>query len=151
MNKMKSLILKYYFMYHEIIMYLIFGGLATGFNIISYMLLSKLGLDTWVANALAWAFSVLFAYYCNRKWVFKSHKKGKGLWKEFNSFVMCRALTGVIDEIIVVIGVDYIYAIYLMPFEAAQWGVLVKVISNLIVIILNYVFSVFWIFKKKRM
>ncbi len=64
--------------YEELVLYVICGGLTTLVNIVVYGLCADiLGIFYLVSNFIAWALSVLFAYVTNRKWVFKSKKRGK--------------------------------------------------------------------------
>lgn len=134
MKKLWNLFLKY----REAITYLFFGGLTTVINIAVYYICAAIGMSTAIANAIAWILSVLFAYITNRIWVFRSHSSGKALMKEFGSFVACRVATGVLDEIIMIVGVDVL----------GIWGLGVKVFANILVIILNYVFSKLLIFRR---
>ena len=145
MQKLKSLFLKY----REQIAYLFFGGVTTLVNIAAYALLSRVGLSTGVANAIAWVLSVLVAYVTNRLWVFESKSRGAAAAKEFLSFVACRLGTGLMDEAIMVLGVDRLGPL-VAPNHMALWGLGVKVFSNILVIVLNYVFSKLFIFKKKE-
>ena len=126
--------------YREQITYLFFGGVTTLVNIACYGALSALGLSTALANAVAWVVSVLTAYFTNRRWVFESRSRGAAAAREFVSFVACRIATGVLDEAIMVLGVDHLHL----------WGLGVKVFSNVLVIVLNYVFSKLIIFRGKR-
>lgn len=144
-GRLKSLFLKY----REQIAYLFFGGVTTLVNIASYALLSRVGLSTGVANAIAWVLSVLVAYVTNRRWVFDSHSRGAAAAKEFSSFVACRLGTGLLDEAIMVLGVDRLGPV-VAPNHMALWGLGVKVFSNILVIVLNYVFSKLFIFRKKE-
>ena len=146
MNKLKSLILKY----REPLAYLFFGGVTTLVNIASFALLMRAGLATGVANAIAWVLSVLTAYFTNRRWVFDSRAHGAAALREFATFVACRVGTGLLDEAIVVLGVDRLGPAILPADRQALWALGVKVFSNVLVILLNYVFSKLFIFKKKE-
>ena len=134
-NNMKSLFKKY----REQISYLFFGGVTTVVNIVTYWLLAKLGLSTGLANGIAWVLSVLVAYVTNRVWVFESKSRGLDAVKECAWFFACRLATGVLDEGIMILGVD----------RLGLWGLGVKVFANVLVIVLNYVFSKLLIFRKK--
>ena len=83
--------------------------------------------------------SVLFAYWTNRSFVFKSHTTGQEMLKEFWAFVSGRIATGVLD-----------FAIMYIMIANNSNDNLAKLISNIIVIIANYVFSKLWIFKKDK-
>lgn len=148
MNTIKRLFCKY----REAILYVFFGGLTTLINIIVYGACTQLlHLSTGVSNALAWVLSVLFAYFTNRKWVFESAaRQPRELLREFSSFVSCRLGTGVMDQIIMVLGVDVLGARFIPAAYADLWSMGLKVASNVLVIILNYVFSKLIIFRKKE-
>ncbi len=136
MTKIKELISKY----DEVIGYLIFGGLTTVVNIIVFYLFdSILGVHYLVANALAIIVSILFAFFTNKKYVFKSSTPTFQLWlKEFSLFVSFRLLSAVFDMgsmWLLVDGLDF----------DANWA---KIITQFIVVVLNYAFSKFFIFKQ---
>ena len=128
--------------YKQQINYLIFGGLTTLINIVTYIVFYDiLALSNLFSNMMAWIFSVLFAYVTNKLWVFESKTNGfSALLKELSSFVGCRLATGVLDIVIMYVGVD----ILLLS------GTLMKLFSNVIVIILNYVLSKILIFSKSN-
>ena len=144
MEKLKGLMLKY----REQLLYLFFGGVTTVINIVAYALCARAGLPTWLANAIAWVLAVLGAYISNRLWVFRSRSRGAALAKEFAAFIGCRVATGVLDEGIMVLGVDRLGPL-VAPGRLKLWGLGVKVFSNVLVIVLNYVFSKLLIFRKK--
>ena len=127
--------------YLELILYVFFGGCTTLVNIVVYHVCSKwLGMGTLLANGLAWVLSVAFAYMTNRIWVFRSKERtARGILREAGSFVGARAFTGLLDE-----GIMYLFV------DVVGWpGLPVKIASNILVIVLNYVFSKLLIFKKK--
>lgn len=122
-----------------IISYLFFGVCTTAVNIFSYYVCRLLGLNTAVSTVVAWLLAVLFAYVTNRIFVFESENKSlKSVARETISFFSCRAVTGIIDLIIMVVFVDF------LCFD----DIIMKIISNIIVIVLNYLASKLWIFKK---
>ena len=121
--------------------YLIFGALSTVLNIILYsMMYYLLHISNAVSNVIAWILCVIFAYLTNKFYVFCSKTtKTTDLIREIVSFVGCRLATLVIDELIMVVTVDKL-----------GWpGLIMKIIANIIVIILNFVFSKIIIFKNK--
>lgn len=134
---MKKLIVKY----RHLILYGIFGILTTLVNIAAYWVCTRLfHMPTVPATVTAWVAAVLFAYFTNRKWVFESGAKGaREIIAECAKFFALRAATGVLDIIIMYVSVDVL-----------GWNdVLMKVVSNIVVILLNYIASRFVIFKKK--
>ena len=90
--------------YKEQILYIIFGAATTLVNIIAYFLLSKLPLGTAIATILAWLISVFFAFFTNRKYVFKASKNG--FLNQLFGFFSMRVLTGALDVFIMILFVD---------------------------------------------
>ena len=126
----------------EIVAYLVFGVLTTLVNIVVYWLAAHpLGIKTVPSSVIAWIASVLFAYITNRIWVFHSETTGKsGIIREVAYFFACRLATGVVDWVFMYVTVD------LLHFN----DVWMKIIANVIVVILNYIASKLWIFKKPK-
>lgn len=121
----------------ELIRYMLCGCVTTFVNIVSYKLFYySLGLSNIVSTILSWALSVLAAYLTNKKWVFCC--EGEGAFRKGVKFFALRSATGILDVIIMFVGVD------LLAFS----GFWIKILSNVIVIILNYVFSKLYIFDK---
>ncbi len=136
-NRVTELIKKY----KSFITYAIFGVFTTIVNIVTYYTChSYFGINNTLSNILAWILAVTFAYLTNKVWVFESKSwKWKTLRREISIFVSCRVATGIMDIIIMYICVDIM-----------EWHAMVmKVLSNVLVIILNYIFSKLIIFKKK--
>lgn len=133
---------KQYEKYKEIINYLIFGVLTTAVNFIVYILMTKLfNVNEVLSNAIAWIISVIFAYITNKIYVFESKTRGlKEIIKEFISFVTCRLFSGILD----------IGSFYLVVTILGWNDIISKVIISVLVVILNYVFSKIFIFKKKN-
>ena len=131
---------KIYEEHREGMRYLVFGALATVVNIAAYSIcMYTFDIPNGISNIIAWVIAAIFAYFTNKFFVFDSKvNTKKELIKEITSFFSCRILTLIIDEIIMIVTVD-------------KWhfnGVLMKVVANIIVIILNYIFSKIIIFKK---
>ena len=135
---MKELIKKY----KSFIMYAIFGILTTIINLICYeVLYNHIGVSNIISNIIAWIAAVAFAYITNKIWVFESKSlEIKVILPEIWKFISCRLATGVLDLIIMYIGVDIL----------SGPSTILKIISNIIVIILNYIASKLVIFKSKK-
>ena len=128
--------------YKDEILYLVFGALTTAVNLGVYWLCAHpLGLPVVLSSVIAWFVAVLFAYVTNRKWVFHSEVSARsGIFKECVSFFLCRLATGVLDW-----GLMYLLV------DCLHWPDLwVKIGVNILVIILNYVFSKLLVFKKSK-
>ena len=131
----------WYRSHQEGMRYLIFGALTTLVNIVAYSILYYVfHINNATSNIIAWIIGATFAYITNKLYVFNSKVNTKiELLKEILYFYGCRLLTLIIDEAIMIVTVD--------KFE---WNaLLMKIIANIIVIVLNFVFSKILIFKKK--
>lgn len=126
----------------EIISYLIIGVLTTIVSLISYYLLTitilspNNPLELTIANIISWIISVLFAYITNRKYVFQS--KDKKILKEASKFTLSRVTTLLIDILLMFIFVSILH------FNDK----IIKLLVQIIIIILNYIFSKLLVFKK---
>ncbi len=130
-NKLKKLIIKY----REIILYLIFGLLTTLISIISFAICNKILNISWsFSNVVSWILSVSFAYVTNRIFVFKSKKKN--ILKEMIFFFGFRVLSLIIDMICMFILINIL----------SVDSVVSKVIVQIIVVLLNYLFSKIFVF-----
>lgn len=134
---------KMYLKYKEFVWYMIFGVLTTIINLVTYYILDFIfGAGKYlylIWTAIAWFTSVIFAYVTNKKYVFESDATdASDIKREFISFVGCRALSGVMDLAFMFITVS----LFMFPSN------LMKLLSNVIVVILNYIFSKLFVFKK---
>ena len=125
--------------YRRYILYIIFGVLTTLVNVVTYYLVHLL-LPVMPSTVIAWILAVLFAYVTNRRFVFESQAKTKQeIVRELISFSSARLFTGLVDFVCMFIFVDCLKINDLV----------IKTIANIIVIILNYVLSKIFVFKKK--
>ncbi|MCC0703067.1 GtrA family protein [Clostridioides sp. ES-S-0049-02] len=126
----------------ETILYLFFGALTVLINIIAYLFFTRIINFTFlVSNSLAWSIAVLFSYITNKFFVFKSEKTEIFfLLKEFVSFLSCRLFSGFIEILLMYLMIDLLFLN----------DILVKVITNIIVIILNFIFSKIVVFNYKN-
>lgn len=134
---MKSL-MNLYHRYEAVISYLFFGGLTTVINTVVFFALYH-HMNYQVANAIAWFLSVLFAFITNKLWVFhsKSFELKTFVWETF-SFFGFRLASLAIDALILWIGITLL----------SGNALLVKIIDQVVVVLLNYFFSKWFIFKK---
>lgn len=136
-----EIIMKLIKKYKSFIAYAVFGVFTTVVNIVTYhVCYSCFGINNTLSNVFAWILAVTFAYLTNKEWVFDSKSWNlEVLRREIPAFVSCRLATGVMDIIIMYICVDIM-----------EWpAIFMKVLSNVLVIILNYIFSKLIIFKKE--
>lgn len=132
------------FLTKEIILYLVFGVLTTVVSLAVYYasVLTFLNPDNaiqlQIANILSWIAGVTFAYFTNRKYVFESKEQNK--IKEASKFVLARVATLVMDMAVMWLGVTILHGN----------DKIVKLISQVIVVVGNYVFSKLFVFTKKE-
>lgn len=122
--------------YKQFMSYLFVGILTTGVNYFTYMILLSCHIEWLIANSIAWLFAVIFSYYHNKKYVFKSHGSIK---EEFISFLTLRCLTLLVENISLFILIE---TINIHQFYS-------KIIVSLITIISNYLLCQFKIFKEE--
>ncbi len=132
--------ISWYNKYKEILLYLIFGGLTTLINIVAFYILRKLHIEMFISNVIAWILSVLFAFITNKIFVFENRNKTtKENILQVTSFFILRLLS---------LGVDMGF-MYVMVKVVKFNEMISKVVSNILVIILNYIFSKLFIFRRK--
>ena len=120
----------------ELVLYVVFGAFTFLVNIVTYFLFeSVMGINYLVSNILAWFFSVLFAYITNRTWVFES--KSPKILKEMSLFFGGRIFSGVVDTVLMYLFIDVL----------VLGNTFSKIVVQIIVIVLNYVFSKLIVFK----
>ncbi len=154
--------------YREIIMYLIFGVLTTVVSIVGYIvfravfpnaqsvteqlswiftLTSRFGIEsnTVFPNILSWILASTFAFITNRLFVFRSENKtfGKVLLEALR-FYASRISTLLVDVILMFLLVD------LTGFHAGWYELLAKIFTNVVVIVLNYIFSKLFVFARSK-
>lgn len=128
--------------YQEIINYLIIGVLTTIVSLVTYYLCvytflnPNNGIQLQIANIISWIISVTFAFFTNRSIVFKS--KNKNVLKEAISFTGSRVATLLLDMgmmllLVTIMGLN---------------DKIIKLIVQVLVIVLNYIFSKIFVFNK---
>ena len=130
-----------FFKYKPMVLYLFFGGVTTLVNIVVYLFCTELfHIHYLISNVAAWILAVLVAYVTNRTWVFESDKRSaRAIVLEFGLFVSARLLSGVFDMATMFLCVDII----------GLNGLAAKIIANVAVVVLNYVFSKWIVFRKR--
>lgn len=135
-EKIKKLIIKHW----DILSYLFFGGLTTVVNYIVYIpCFNWLDLSASVSNAVAWVAAVAFAFLTNKPFVFKSHDWSlKVAGPELVKFVGSRLASGALETVFLLVTVD-------MLGWDGNW---MKIITSVLVVIVNYVSSKLVVFRK---
>lgn len=148
--------------YKEPIMYIIVGGLTTVVSFLTQFLAHLIGADTktisadgitlssiqalmnegstMLATVISWVCSVTFAFFANKILVFESKEKGRGFIREFISFYAARIFTFGVELLSMFIFVE------LLLFDEMA----VKLAVQIMILILNYVFSKLIVFRKKK-
>lgn len=151
MNLIKNLIIKY----KELIVYVIFGACTTLVNFITYKLFNMLlGVEFYlVSNIIAWFVSVVFAYITNKLFVFESKSWNvKTVTKEVPSFFAARIFSFVVEEAGLFLLVDILgmksFGMDIFGFRISG-NMISKVALAVVVVVLNYFFSKFVVFRKK--
>lgn len=131
---MRELIIKY----KSMINYVLFGAVTTAVNLAAYFVCYHiLFIDNVPSTVIAWVFAVAVAFLTNKTFVFDSRSWEAGVvFGEAMKFVGCRFGTGVIEVVIMYVSVDLMH----------MSGVLMKLLTNVIVVVLNYIFSKLFIF-----
>lgn len=125
--------------HREGLLYLFFGVLTTAVSWGSFYLFHyPLALDELLANLLSWIAAVLFAFFTNRKWVFRTH--GVGVAREMLLFFGARLGTLLFEEAVIFVFVTTL----------AYHAMVVKMLGNIVVLILNYILSKLLVFRKKK-
>lgn len=136
MEKIRTFIKKHY----DILAYLFFGVMTTAVNYIVYLpCYNLLQISAAVSNVIAWAAAVAFAYLTNKPFVFHSHDwTAKTVIPELTKFVGSRILSGALETALIFVTVDCLL-----------WnGNIMKLVTSVLVVILNYVASKLLVFKK---
>ena len=126
--------------HYDILSYLFFGVLTTAVNYVVYLpCYNLLHLSASLSNVIAWAAAVAFAYVTNKPFVFKSHDwSAQTVLPELGKFVGSRILSGALETGMIFVTVDVLF-----------WdGNVMKLVTSVLVVILNYVASKLLVFKK---
>ncbi len=129
--------------YREIISYLIVGVLTTivSYGVYYVLTISLLNpndkIELQIANIISWICAVAFAYFTNRKYVFKS--KDDNILKESSKFCLSRVFTLLLDMLTMFIMVSTLHINDRVS----------KLVSQVLITIGNYIISKFFVFKKE--
>ncbi len=143
-----------FFKYRETIAYVFFGAVTTLVNLVVFKLFNMiLGEELYlISNTIAWAAAVLVAFFTNKLWVFESKSWAPAvLRRELPAFVGARVFSYAFEEAGLFLTVGLLglgeWALAL-PFVTFSGEMVCKVFLQVVVLVLNYVFSKLVIFKK---
>lgn len=143
MERMIKLVKKLisFFFNREIVNYAIAGVLTTIVNFTSYHLLCNiLKIPNLISNIIAWVLAVTFAYIVNKTLVFLSKSSSK--------MEEAQKITKFFGARLVSLGVEEL-GLYLFVDRLHFPNLYVKAALAIIVIIINYIFSKQYIFRKR--
>jgi putative flippase GtrA len=125
----------------EIVLYTVFGVLTTLVNFLVYIVSAHIfDVQIIIATGIAWIASVIFAYITNMRHVFRFKPRSRSqLVMSFLEFVSTRAFSAFID-----MGLMWI-----MAYALSLNDIISKISANAVVVVLNYVLSKFFVFRKK--
>ncbi len=131
----------FYKKHKSVLLYLFFGALTTVVSILSFFIAGTvMGINVHIANTISWVLAVTFAFVTNRIWVFDAKCETK---KEFfvqaRDFYAGRLATYFVEELILLVFVN------LLSFNQD----IVKIVAQFVILVLNYIVSKFFVFKKK--
>ena len=132
---MKQLIKKLYA--SSVVRYVFFGGCTTLVNLISFYVLRKLRVGLNIANVISIILAILFAYVVNSRFVFQDKCQTLADHiRPFCKFIRARLMTMVIE----------VGGVWLLVAKLGMNDMVGKFATQFIVLILNYVFSKFFVF-----
>ena len=136
-QKIRELIVKYW----DIVSYLFFGVCTTIVNYLIYIPCYNFwGMSATVSNMIAWVVAVAFAYLTNKPFVFKSYDwSAKAVIPELTKFIGCRIGSGAAETLILFLAVD------LLGWNGNIW----KLVTQVMVVVLNYIGSKLLVFRNK--
>jgi putative flippase GtrA len=132
--------------HREAFLYLVFGAFTVLVSWASYAVFVWIGLELNVSNILSWVCAVLFAFVVNKWFVFENRSKEPSVViKELGSFVSARIFTGIVAfvlfPVLLAVGMDGgLFGIEGFP---------ARIVTSLVEIALNWIFSKYMIFTKK--
>lgn len=127
---------------NQAIRYIFFGGCTTLVNVGSYALLRYLtGMNMTTANFLSIGLAILFAYVVNKWFVFERHcESWSELAKECGQFIGMRLGTMFLE----------VFGVILLTCVWGLHDMVAKLAIQVVVLVLNYVFSKIFVFREKR-
>ncbi len=128
--------------YKSILLYLFFGGVSLVINIALFIVLVNIVcLDALISNIFCWIVCVIFQFFTNRTWAFDGHVDTKSAFlKQMVSFFGSRGFTLLVEEAILAIFIEG------LSCDAT----VIKIIAQFVTIVMNYVLSKMFVFRKKK-
>ena len=123
----------------ELIAYVIVGALTTVVYFCTYAVFKYFGVNYMANSCLSWIASVLFSFFANKYIVFRSMDASE-LLQEMARFFGARLFTLLLDLSITWLCIELL--------GVGEW--ITKVLSQIVVMVLNYLFSKLFVFQEER-
>jgi putative flippase GtrA len=137
---MPGFLQKFYYKYEQTLLYIFYGALTTVVSFLSQFLCNLTGAALWLSTTVSWICAVTFAFLVNKFFVFESKERTvKTILREASAFYSARLVSFFAELGFMIVTVDV-------------WGynwVVCKVIIQIVILILNFLFSKFIVFRKK--
>lgn len=132
--------------HREVISYLFWGGVAFVLSVLLFWVFtSRLGMSEVPANTIDWIILVIFTFFTNKLFVFRSKAgSAKAFGKEFISFILARLFTLLLEDVIIWVGCDK------LGFNSELGSLVVKLIAQFVVIVSNYILSKLIVFRRRK-
>lgn len=126
--------------YREGLLYLFFGGITVALSVTIFVLMNVvIKIDVLIANIISWSSGVVFSFFVTRRWVFRSKEKGfRATVVQMGQFGSARLATLLLQELL----------LYIFVTQLGYRSMVVKICTEVINIILNYLVSKFLIFRR---
>lgn len=122
---------------NSVVRYIFFGGCTTMVNLVSFYILRKLQVALNTANMISIILAILFAYVVNSKYVFQDHCET--LLDHFRPF--CKFISARLATMVIELG-----GVWLLVEKLGMNDMLGKFLTQFLVLVLNYIFSKFFVF-----
>lgn len=155
-GKLPKPLQKLWYAHESVWMYIFIGGLTTVVSLISQVIPTAIftsmhmagWLNTFLSTTISWILSVTFAFFTNKRYVFKSKTNTMAaFWREFFMFYSARFVTYFLELAIMEFGNHFFATV---NGTIVTWrSFIVKIIAQIVILTLNYIFSKLVVFKKQ--
>lgn len=156
-GKLPKSLQKLWYAHESVWMYIFIGGLTTLVSLIFQQIPTEIfkgmhmanWLNTLLSTTISWIAAVTFAFFTNKRYVFKSQTDTKlAFWREFFMFYGARLVTYFLEVVIMELGNHYFATV---DGQLVTWrSLMVKIVAQVVILTINYIFSKLVIFKKKQ-
>ena len=130
----------FYDRHESVLLYLIVGALTTAVSLVTQYIPKLIGSPTEVNTTVSWICAVTFAFFTNKVWVFKNESNTKKDWLgQAAAFYGARLVTYFLELGFMILTVRVL----------SQNEYIMKLVAQVFILIINYLFSKLVIFRKK--